>query len=305
MNVAELLLPDFTLIVLGHLLCRFTPLNRNIWQPVESLVYFVLFPVLLFHAIVKSPLQLQDLNFAFTGVVFAIGTMALVLVLPKVNGLSRHWSAHDFAGSAQIGFRFNSYIALAVAERAGGAPSLLLMAMLIGFCVPLYNVGAVWPMVRQGQNRSLFKELLRNPLVIATTSGLVANWLGFRIPLWLEPAVARVGSSALALGLMAAGAGLLWQQLGANRLLSVCLLGIRHAVAPVLAYGLAMWIQLSDTQTLVLMIFSALPTSSAAYVLASRMGFNGSYVAGLITLSIGLSVISLSVVLSLFAPQIR
>jgi predicted permease len=63
--------------------------------------------------------------------------------------------------------------------------------------------------------------------------------------------------------------------------------------------------QLSDTQTLVLMIFSALPTSSAAYVLASRMGFNGSYVAGLITLSIGLSVISLSVVLSLFAPLAR
>ena len=48
MNYAQLLLPDFSLILFGYLLCRYTPLNRSIWQPVESLVYYLLFPVLLF-----------------------------------------------------------------------------------------------------------------------------------------------------------------------------------------------------------------------------------------------------------------
>ena len=46
-NYAQLLLPDFTLILFGYLVCRYTALNRSVWQPVESLVYYLLFPVLL------------------------------------------------------------------------------------------------------------------------------------------------------------------------------------------------------------------------------------------------------------------
>ena len=51
-NYAQLLLPDFTLILFGYLVCRYTALNRSVWQPVESLVYYLLFPVLLFQSIV-------------------------------------------------------------------------------------------------------------------------------------------------------------------------------------------------------------------------------------------------------------
>jgi len=39
--------------------------------------------------------------------------------------------------------------------------------------------------------------------------------------------------------------------------------------------------------------FSALPTASSCYVLASRMGYNGAYVAGLVTLSTLLGLASL------------
>ena len=38
MNYAQLLFPDFSLILCGYLLCRYTALNRSVWQPVESLV---------------------------------------------------------------------------------------------------------------------------------------------------------------------------------------------------------------------------------------------------------------------------
>lgn len=55
MNYLELLFPDFALIVLGYVLCRFTPINRSVWQPVEQLVYYLLFPVLLFHSITRNP----------------------------------------------------------------------------------------------------------------------------------------------------------------------------------------------------------------------------------------------------------
>ena len=57
MNHALLLLPDFSLILCGYLLCRFTALNRSVWREVDGLVYYLLFPVLLFHSIVKNPID--------------------------------------------------------------------------------------------------------------------------------------------------------------------------------------------------------------------------------------------------------
>ncbi|MEO7885853.1 MAG: AEC family transporter, partial [Polaromonas sp.] len=46
-------------------------------------------------------------------------------------------------------------------------------------------------------------------------------------------------------------------------------------------------------QSTILLAFSALPTASSAYVLAARMGYNGGYVAGLVTISTILGVVSL------------
>ena len=48
------------------------------------------------------------------------------------------------------------------------------------------------------------------------------------------------------------------------------------------------------------MAFSAMPTASSCYVLASRMGFNGPYVAGLVTLSTLLGMLSIPLTLTLF-----
>src|SRR5688572_443416 len=58
---ALVLLPDFSLIALGWFLCRFTPLDRALWDGVERLVYVVLFPVLLFGSIVRHPTSLDGL----------------------------------------------------------------------------------------------------------------------------------------------------------------------------------------------------------------------------------------------------
>ena len=56
-------------------------------------------------------------------------------------------------------------------------------------------------------------------------------------------------------------------------------------LTPLLAWCLARVFELDTTQTSVLLAFSALPTASSGYVLAARMGYNGPYVAGLVTLS--------------------
>jgi malonate transporter and related proteins len=292
-NFAQLLFPDFSLILIGHLLCRFTALNRKVWEPVESLVYYFLFPVLLFQSIVRSPLDLGAMsNLIVAGLVLGLGTIALAYLIPVLPLLGKHIDRGEHAGSAQVGFRFNSFIGLALADRVAGPQGVVLIAVLIGVCVPLFNVAAVWPMARHS-GAAFGGALLRNPLIIATASGLAANLMGLVIPVWLEPTVSRIGAASIALGLMAAGAGMQFDQLTRSKLLSVSVLGVRHALAPLLALAVAHLFHLPRPQATVLLAFSALPTASTCYVLAARMGYNGPYVAGLVTLSTLLGLVSL------------
>lgn len=293
MNFAQLLFPDFSLILCGYLVCRYTPLNRTVWQQVETLVYFVFFPVLLFQSIVKSPLDIGSTS-GLIGAGWTVGLTGIVLAysLPYWPWLGRHVPAWSRAASAQVAFRMNSFIGLALAERLAGPQGLLLIAVLIGVCVPLFNVAAVWPMARQGQ-RGFAGALLRNPLIIGTSSGLLANLLGLSIPSWLEPTVSRIGAASLPLGLMAAGAGMQFGALGRAKSMAVVLLTIRHLLLPLAAFGLARLFGLDPVQTTVLLAFSALPTAPSAYVLSARMGYDGAYVAGLVTLSTLLGMVSL------------
>jgi len=295
----QLLFPDFSLILCGYLVCRHTALNRTVWEQVEALVYYFLFPVLLFHSIVKSPLDLSAASgLIAAGLCMGLGGIALAYALPWLPVIGRHIDARQHAASAQVAFRFNSFIGLALADRLAGPQGLLLLAVLIGFCVPLFNVGAVWPMARHAQ-RSFLRELVRNPLIIATITGLLANLLGLTIPSWMEPTLSRIGAASLALGLMAAGAGLQFGTLARGKTLTTGILAIKHFLLPLIALGLSRAFDLSPVQATILLAFSALPTASSCYVLATRMGYDGAYVAGLVTLSTLLGLVSLPFALGL------
>ena len=265
----------------------------------EALVYYLLFPVLLFQSIVRTPLDLAAASGLMgAGLLTGLGGIALAYALPRLPGLGAHIDRRDHAASAQVAFRFNSFIGLALAERLAGAQGLLLIAVLIGVCVPLFNVAAVWPMARHAE-RGFLREVVRNPLIIATASGLACNLMGLTTPDWALPTVSRIGAASIALGLMAAGAGMQFQSLARGKALGVALLAIRHLITPLLAWAMARAFGLGQPETLMLLTFSALPTASSCYVLAARMGYNGPYVAGLVTLSTLLGMISLPFALGL------
>ena len=57
MDAFLLLLPDFSLIALGVLLRRFGGFDDIFWPGLEKLVYFVLFPALLFSALAGAEID--------------------------------------------------------------------------------------------------------------------------------------------------------------------------------------------------------------------------------------------------------
>jgi predicted permease len=103
----------------------------------------------------------------------------------------------------------------------------------------------------------------------------------------------RIGLAALPLGLMGAGASLRWGGLKDSPGLAATFMTIRHAVLPAIAIGITAALALPPEQRTVVVLFAALPTSSSSYVLASRMGGDGAFVAGLVTLSTLLGMVSI------------
>lgn len=290
-----LLLPDFLLILAGFVLCRYSALNRPVWDAAEKLVYYLLFPVLLFNSILRTPLRLgETLSLGGAGVAVVLAGVALAYALKYWPGVD----ARAHASGAQVAFRFNSYVALALAERLLGAPGVAWVALLIALCVPICNVAAVWPLARHG-GHGLARELARNPLILSTVAGLVANLMGLRLPDAAALTLQRIGVAALPLGLMAVGAGLRFGALKDAPWLAAALLAIRHAALPLLALWLSAWLALPASQAALLLCFAALPTASSAYVLAARMGGHGAFVAGLVTLSTLLGMLTLPLWLSL------
>jgi len=292
-----LLLPDFLLIVIGFVVCRYTSLDRSVWSSAERLVYFLLFPVLLFTSIVRNPLSPGD------AAALAGSGMAVIVLGILVSYAIGRWPGVDplrHASGAQTAFRFNSYVALAMAERLGGAAGVASMAVLVAVCVPVCNIGAVLPLARHGGHH-FGRELLRNPLILSTLAGLVANLIGLKFPEAVATTLQRIGLAALPVGLMAVGAGLRLGGLKASPGLAAAFMSLRHAVLPAIAIGLTAALALGVEQRLIVVLFASLPTASSAYVLAARMGGDGAFVAGLVTVSTLLGMVSVPIWLAVLA----
>lgn len=282
MDIALSLLPDFTLILTGYLLRRLMPLGDHFWAGLEKLIYYVLFPALLFSAITKTPLTAAAGPLIATGAVAMTGAMTLALLARPYVGVT----PISFASLFQCAFRYNTYIGLAVAAKLHGAAGLAAMGLLAGGLVPFANLAAVWMLARHGE-ASVWQELAKNPLFLATLTALAWNLLGLPLPAAVGAYLSRLAEASIALGLLAVGAALkLRGTLGREgRPLAAWLLLVKLIVMPTLALVVARLGGLRGIFFDVAIIFAALPTASSAYILAQRMGGDGARVAWLISAS--------------------
>jgi malonate transporter and related proteins len=296
LNAATLLIPEASLIIIGILLKKYSNWPGEFWVSAEKLVYFVMFPALLFNSIVKTPLSLQA---AGPALLVAVGALIFGIVLAYLSKFFLKPDPIRFASGVQCAFRFNSYVALAMAERVGGQPGLALCALVVGVTVPLCNLAAVYPLARHAGTNFL-AELIKNPLILATCAGLIGNLMGLQLPSPVSLTLTKLGAAALALGLICVGAGLRFSQVKNRELgFTVWVQVVKAFGLPSFAWFASSWMGLGQMEKSVVILYAAMPTASASYILANRMGGDGAYVAYLISISLIISMFSLPIWLSL------
>jgi predicted permease len=290
MSIASILLPDFMLILFGFVIIRITNWGNEFWVGMEKLVYYVLFPALLFYSTARTPL-----DFAATGKLLQVAIAACC------TGILLGWLAKPlfkpgpmiFESGVQTAFRFNSYLALAAANRLGGDQGTSMMALIIGFAVPLCNMAAVHALVHRGGG--LLRELAKNPLLLATAGGVLFNLAGLHVPEIAGAFLSRLGNASIALGLIMVGAGIKLSGLHNAKGIASYFIAVKLLAVPACAYALGRLLELPPLQLQIAVMFGALPTASSAYVLATRMGGNGPLVAFLISAGTLISLFTLPI----------
>lgn len=279
MSFALLLLPDFALILLGYALRRAMHLGDHFWSSLEKLIYFVLFPALLFSALTRTHIDFAAAApLVLSGLLALASGMALGLLARPLFGKERF----AFAAQFQCAFRYNTYIGLAVAGTLHGPAGIAAMGLLAGALVPVVNVASVWMLARHSDAR-VWRELAKNPLILATVAGIICNLAGVDLPHPAQAFLGRLSEASIALGLLAVGAALRFAALAGAATARLYLLTVKLAAVPLVAWLAARHFGLTGIYFDIAIAFGALPTAPSAYILARRMGADASGVAWLIS----------------------
>lgn len=234
-----------------------------------------------------------------------VGVWAGMLFACALGWMVRRWGPErflDFAGMWQTAWRFNTAIAI-VAVQALPTQFQGLMSIAIGLAVPVANILAISALAReQGPNwKQLTRQVLGNPFLIASVAGIVLSMFAVVLPNPVMQAIGKLAGAAVPLALLSIGASVNWKALICMNRFEIALNCIKLVILPASTWFVADIIGVATGPKLVLTIFAALPTASAAHVLASVYGADRERVATVIAQSTLLGCITLPIWLILLS----
>lgn len=302
--VLSSLFPVFGLILVGNLLKRFRLTDEAFLRTSDRLVYFVLFPVLLFWKIGGAQ---TDSSVNWNLCISALLSVAVVYLISAAGIKLLQVPSYKAGSFSQSCYRGNAYIGMAIVFNALGDEGTRHFGILIGCIVPFINVLAVSTLIWYSGRHYSFRErgrftakaIITNPLIIACIAGIVYARSTNDIPSFLENAFNLLASAALPLALVSVGGALTLVSLKGNPYLSLVASTIKLLLLPVIGWLFLELFGVAGTPFEVGVIFFALPASASLYVLSSQLDSDTELASSSIVLSTLLSLLSLSVVLLL------
>jgi predicted permease len=297
MEVADLVLPVFAIIVTGWLAGWLGYISRSLADGLVHFAYNVAMPALLVVTIAQEPARnLLEWRFllAFGG--GSILCFALVFLAVRLA-----WG-RDLASSTIYGMTAamtnTGFVALPILHSIYGQPAVLPAAIatvfVAGVMFPVTVIllegadthGAARPAV-------LVKQILLNPMVLSTLIGLVWAITGLRIP---APLAAYLNIFAAALtpcALFAIGLGLSVEGVRSNLTASIALAAVKLLIMPLIVYGLCVASGLDPLYTIAAVVCAAVPTAKTVYILAGSYKVEEPLVAATVSMTTLLSVATL------------
>ncbi len=274
LDIIAVILPIFLVIMLGFILNKARWLNEGFITTSNQLIFYVFFPVFLFHNIASSNFKE---NFSLIPIIVLISTTLVVFFLGFIVAKLLKLNIHQTGTFVMDSFRGNiGYIGMAVCLYVYGQEGLTAAGIVIAFATPLVNILSIVALGAASSSSfklsTITKDTLLNPLIIACLAGIAVSLSGIALPLFINGTLAIVSDITLPLALIAIGATMNINQIRGSRLVIASSTAIKIILLPALAY--ITFLLLGDTSITAkaTVILLACPSAAVTYVVAQSMG---------------------------------
>lgn len=235
--IADAVLPIAWILALGFGLKRYVGVEEVVWLGLEKISYWVLMPSLLVAVIIQAPVIAIPWASLLGSLYGVLGLLTLILLFGWLAGLFGSNYA-SFTSVYQGVIRFNTFISLAL--MAGLRPDLLPhLGISAATIIVVINIACVSVMTANRPGFAIshvFKELARNPLILACLIGGTCRVIG--VPSGFPVSgMALVGQAALPMGVLCLGAGLQWRAVHAGLGLATFSVVIQLVIKPLLFWS--------------------------------------------------------------------
>jgi malonate transporter and related proteins len=296
-NALNAILPVFGVIALGFAAKRLKLVPDTAWPAVNSFGYFILYPAFLFSTVASANFKGPDTIQFLTCLLLGFGLAAawsLSLRLASPN------DGPAFTSVFQGGVRWNGFIILAAAPALYGAEGTALVAIGFGPVVAFVNLISVSVMARWGDNAvkpditSALREVSRNPLVLASVAGIVANVTGLTAIMGLGlDAINLLGRAAMPIALVSVGGALSFGKITKSPVLLTLGVISKLMIAPAQMLLVGHLLDLPPLLLAVSVGVASMPSAPASYVLAREMGGDAGLMAGIVTATTLLALVTI------------
>jgi malonate transporter and related proteins len=300
MEIADLVLPVFAIIVTGWLAAWLGYVSRSLADGLVHFAYNVAMPALLFITIAQEPAR-NLLEWRF---LLAFGGGSLLCFALVFLAVRAGWG-RDLASSTIHGMTAamtnTGFVALPILHSIYGQPAVLPAAIATVFVAAVMFPATVILLERAGRGvhgpstrtAVLARQIVLNPMLLSTLIGLAWAIAGWSIP---APVAAYLNILAAALtpcALFAIGLSLSIEGLRANLRASIALAAVKLVIMPLVVYGLCAATGLNPLYTIAAVVCAAVPTAKTVYILAGEYKVEEPLVAATVSLTTLLSVATL------------
>lgn len=291
------LFPLIALILSGYVLKRTAFLNDGFWAGAEKLNYYVLFPAMLF-----GNLAAADIHFAMVKSIVMMLSIMLLMVMLALYGLKVILNIRParFGVMVQSNIRFNTYMGLAIVAALFQQQGMTLFAILLAVSIPVVNVLSVLAFTEKDGMKlnTILLSLLKNPLIMSCIVGIAFNLSELTLWQGAHAYLQQLALCSLPLGLMCVGAALQFLALKKDLMPLLINTFSRLMLIPLIALLIVKWLGFTELETQVFVLYFALPTASASYILSKVLGGDSQLMAGIISLQTLCAAVTLPIILS-------
>ena len=191
---------------------------------------------------------------------------------------------------------------MAIVLNAYGEAGLATAGIVLGFVVPIMNLISIIALLLPHQDSQikpvfLLKQILLNPLIVASFVGVFWSFFHLPIPLVIDRSLHIVTGMALPLALISIGASFSVKKLRGDLSVTFWATGFKLVIMPLLAAGILLLCCVHGRDLAVGVLFAGTPTATAAYIMAQQMRGDAELSGAIIMLSTLLSVVTYTIIL--------